>query len=846
MSYKSSPLYPFSLSPPLISSPFVPKEPLNGINIASQNDNKNGYRTGDIVATKVLWGGVGTKQYQGEQVGFISASVNKTSLNISVDRNNKDAKLCILAIPRKHGYGASKNIDNETLRQLNADFIKKCDTKGDAYTYVLFVRNPNYNDRYLYTSGTLDDGKANVITVAIGNNYRLTDSSYIGNGITSDRDANITLSLKRQSITYNTWDNAIFNRFVTDRCVQLNNDAIDNMTKNGLDALLPNPLEYYAPFTDATINILSDFLKDVEPLTQTSYLPLDRVPPYGGTGNSTVAAACAGWEQNIIASSVDTSLPVFTVTKQSLNDMYNYLMGRAYTPENKDDLVASEVDLKTDWTIYVKGARRPSIYVTEISKGLDDYIASDRNTMGLKKEDFYIQYRCPYWEEDMVELLAWNKTDIKIPLLPNKKYDAVLQTSYENLIAINYEGNYDIEIIQNLVYDMSNPAKMPYAQLQFRIYYNDSIFSSWCEFGIGYIGSPSIADFEKMNNWGIVTGINDGSTVTIIYDEYPDGYTPDGYDKPPNDSDDDITNPKPDTGNGTLPNTNGTNNGVSLLSTSYAVTDSNLRQLGNFLWTATIFDDIRLINNSPLDNIVSTKIMPIALTGKSSSLQIGNINTEINAEIIETVPIIDVGSLKWVGYYNNFLDYAPYTQAYIFLPFIGFYEIDPAQCVGHTLNVKYSFDIILGQCKAMLFVDNIYYMSYEGACGVDIPLTGNNRAQLESSFLASAVTSMLTANPLPLLMTAINSQFQSQRSGSYSPSLGWGETRRCFVVFMIPNSQYPRTYGHDNGYPCNLSYNLGQLSGFTQTVKNPDISGIACTDEEGEMIKQLLASGVYL
>lgn len=831
--YKSDNMSPIGLGGGFgIGTPFFYDIPPKGVVGKATIKNKK-YTKGDVVMEASMWkmsDGIPTK------TAYAPSTHASISFTVDIDDTDSRALLAIVAVNRIYRpanfIGGASNLYEDSVK-YDAQICDYALSLGKSvYEYYLVAQYDNYKNINMYGQIITDDNKR--------------QAGFINAGI------NNTIVPEQDTTTYK-YDTPLNGFYYENRY----NGLTPQDLKNAMAEMNDSRLEFY---TDIRANnskvadfMTQDYTKiiyDDQCINNADKLAfLYAAGLYFRFFSFAIISNSGSFDSFIVddvknreyavATSIDTNLPVFVLNDaDSVDNLIKYLSGEDFTPDNAEDLAMSALDLNTDWTIYVKGARKPNIYITEVSKGIEDFIKSDANTTGLTAKDFKIQYRCPFWEENKTESLQWDKTDVTIPFL-SQYYDYVYQTSYNDLIHVNYGGDFDIEAIQDMAFDVSNPAEMPYAQMQFRIYLNDKKYSSWCEFGIGYIGSPTITDFDKQSNWGIVKGINDNSTVTILYDEYPEGYAPDDYTKPPDDSDPDIT----DNG-GTQVGT--ANNGLSLLTTSYAVTDANLKELGNFLWTATIFDDIRLINNSPLDNIVSVKIMPIGLTGSSVSLKIGNIDTEINAEKIDNVPLLTVGSLEWRGYYGNFLDYAPYTQAYIFLPFIGFYEIDPAQCVGHELTVKYAFDIIVGQCKAFLFVDNIYYTSFEGQCGVDVPLVSTNRAQLESGLLASTVTSVLTANPLPLIMQAINSQYQSQRSGAYSATLGWAETRRCFVVFMIPNSQYPRSYGHDYGYPCNLTYNLGQLSGFTQTIQDPDISGIPCTQEEGEMIKSMLSSGVYL
>ena len=66
------------------------------------------------------------------------------------------------------------------------------------------------------------------------------------------------------------------------------------------------------------------------------------------------------------------------------------------------------------------------------------------------------------------------------------------------------------------------------------------------------------------------------------------------------------------------------------------------------------------------------------------------------------------------------------------------------------------------------------------------------------------------------------------------------------MIFNRPSVQYPKSYKHDFGMPCMITQTLGNLSGFTKCCENIDLTGIVSTNEEKELIKQLLTTGVYL
>lgn len=541
-----------------------------------------------------------------------------------------------------------------------------------------------------------------------------------------------------------------------------------------------------------------------------------------------------------------TNMPVFTY--DHMDEMAKYFSNEDYKADNEEELIISELDLKTDWTIYVNGAQNPNISTTWKSNALETFLDSDSNKTGLTKENVQVEFRYPLYEHTGFGLGLSESEYSQDSLVYDGgyNYNSKKNDSYESLMFQNYPYLKERFEVDSFIYGENSEPRIEtekefYSQLQFRLKINEQKFSSWCYFNIGVIGSPNVADFSLMQNEGNVLAsvISDGSTVTIVYDESPAGEQGDKdyIDPTPDPPDIDPSEPTP---------INPTESGLNLLTTSYVMTEEQIKQLANFLWGATFLQNLKLVNNSPIENIVGCKMMPIAISGSNNVVQIGNVDTNVNGAVVSSVPIVTIGSLSIGKLYDNFLDYAPYTQITLFLPFIGFVEIDTNVVVDNTLTVKYVFDIVTGTCKAMLYVNGIYYTSYNGSCGIDIPLVASNRAQVESQFLSSVINGAISGNVGGIVGAGIGAQYHSQSSGSYSPTCGWQETKQVYAIINRPTCQYPETYGHNIGYPCKLSRSLNSLSGFTVCDSNVDLSGISCTEMERQEIYNALTSGVYL
>lgn len=356
----------------------------------------------------------------------------------------------------------------------------------------------------------------------------------------------------------------------------------------------------------------------------------------------------------------------------------------------------------------------------------------------------------------------------------------------------------------------------------------------------GNIGFCKVGDHST---WFVKTDNGDGSTFTA-HDgtEGSDGYTKDddkGYDDNKDKDDADA-------------DTNVLSSGIGVLTSTFHMTKERLVQLGQFLWSGSIFDQFSLINNNPIENIISCKAIPYAISGTTQEITLGNVKTGVNGEkISQNFSKQTIGSVAIAEHYKNFLDYAPYTNVIIYLPYIGFKELDTSLVMGKTLRIEYTLDVITGGCLAQIYVGNIRLYEFTGNIGVDISITASNRAQVEGAYInagVGVVSSAMSGNvtgAVNSIIGAATSQYHYSGTGNPSPSCVASTNRTCYVVIDRPQYQPLKAFNHTRGRMCCLSKTIGSLKGYTVCDDNIDISGISATDEEKEEIVNILSSGFF-
>lgn len=394
-------------------------------------------------------------------------------------------------------------------------------------------------------------------------------------------------------------------------------------------------------------------------------------------------------------------------------------------------------------------------------------------------------------------------------------------------------------------YDMDNEAETTifYPWLSLLIYAvytdenGDSYESGYCHIKLRQ-KSSSFDSIYELGEQG-----NDGSIITVVnYEDDPGGYDDDDDDyHDPSDNEDDTPDDSTDiTVSGEVCKT-------------YKIEQIELKKLGQFLWSSDFFDNVLLVNNSPIENIISLKALigTVNTTGTSQALALGNVTTTASAIPCNESITINVGSITLPRKYNNFLDFEPYTKVQIYLPFYGCAMLDSSLVIGRTITIKYIIDVITATAKIKIIHDNKTLYEFKTTCGSDLPITSSNRASVEMGYLSSGVgmgISIASGNVLGGLASGLSmaqSQYHSSTSGNVSGVLNFHDSRMVTILVDRPVYTELRNFNKTHGRVCNLSKTLRDLRGFTKCAENVQIP-FNCLDEERTMIIEQLTSGVII
>lgn len=481
--------------------------------------------------------------------------------------------------------------------------------------------------------------------------------------------------------------------------------------------------------------------------------------------------------------------------------------------------------LNTDWILYIDGNANPLYKLTwkcDGLKGIDTAYTTIAIWVGT-----YNSLDNSFNDDDGEKFkeVPYNKGSVKF------SYHDIAQ-----LISQPIVGHNSVCIRVMLAYRKFITARVDTSTSMGCDLYYDSKPQGFLYDVIGYL---SISD----GLWH-VTNSGDGSTFTVKDgQEGSDGYIEDndkGYDDGKDEDDEDD-----DTGDVSA--------GIGVLTSTFKMTKERLVQLGQFLWGSDIFDKFSLVNNNPIENIISCKSIPINADGANQEIVLGNVATGVNGEkISNNFAKQTIGSIAIKEHYHNFLDYTPYTNVILYLPYIGFKELDTSLVMNKTIQVIYTVDAITGGCLAQVYVNSVRLYEFTGNVGIDIPITASNRAQVEAGYIQAGVgatTSALGGNvgsAVTSLLNSATSQYHYSSTGNPSPMCVASTNRTCYVIIDRPNYQNLKAFNHTRGRKCYLSKTINTLHGFTICDSNIDLSGINATQTELEELKEILSSGFYV
>lgn len=301
------------------------------------------------------------------------------------------------------------------------------------------------------------------------------------------------------------------------------------------------------------------------------------------------------------------------------------------------------------------------------------------------------------------------------------------------------------------------------------------------------------------------------------------------------------------------------------LITMYGATLAQLQALGSYLWSDLwdIETNFKKLFADPMNCLIGLSIVPVTPSmGGGVNVKFGNITTNIALnKLTSQWAEVDCGTVSIKEYIGSFLDYSPYVNISIYLPYIGYRELSPDDVMNDTIHVVYHIDVLTGGCCAFIETGKkgLLY-SFNGSCIADVPITAINYSGAIQNAVSAVGSMAMTgvgiatgAAPVAAMgaasmltsaaNTAVNSKPTIQRSGNMGGSAGLMSYQKPLLVITRPRMSVPDKLNKFAGLTTNVTLNLSQCTGFTQ-VEFIHLENVPCTDNERDELLTLLRQGV--
>ena len=361
-------------------------------------------------------------------------------------------------------------------------------------------------------------------------------------------------------------------------------------------------------------------------------------------------------------------------------------------------------------------------------------------------------------------------------------------------------------------------------------------------------------DFDKAIKY-----LDDGTIPddAIYFDptETPNGINGEDGGDPNNDSDgNNGSDHKDDIPLNTPPETAATMSNCHIYSLAKSQLDAFISDMWDFSWTELTTNMMTGIYNNLIDNVQSIRLMPFSGSDLGTISTVNGISCGWWTHTANVNKLTPDKSIKTAGTYelkksfNGWADYSPYTSTEVYLPYLGWMDIDTNLFMGHTIKVEYTLDVLCGIITYYISCDKTFAMTKSAKVACDIPISLTSGIDVFSDIaknVGGAVSNVANARPIGLVSGSAQVTTPKLVGDATESGKLWMPTK-CAIRITRPAYTRASNYASRYGYPCYGSYKLSDLSGFTviENYKSHYTKGIK--KEEEDMIKSMMESGVYL
>ena len=315
----------------------------------------------------------------------------------------------------------------------------------------------------------------------------------------------------------------------------------------------------------------------------------------------------------------------------------------------------------------------------------------------------------------------------------------------------------------------------------------------------------------------------------------------------------------------------------------YKPVTGELRGLANYMFGSITDLDVlhlkKLLAN-PLDYIIALNMVHFSpqCSTYEEDVKIGGLSVGEGLGMLKLDSQyyrLDGGSVTIERAFGNFHDYAPFTRCQVVVPYCGIHDLPIDIVMNSTIHLNYVVDMLSGSMVAQLTmtkaktlrgeanaINNGLLQTYTGNCFTPCPLANTDYRGAVNGVLGiagSAVTSLVSGNPLPLASGVSNAVTNSKPSVSSNISTagnyGYMGQQKAYIILSRPVQNMASDENNNTitgrwlGYRSNIFRRVEQFEGVLTVKKGTfwmDETQTNATKEEIDEIKELLEGGICI
>ncbi len=311
----------------------------------------------------------------------------------------------------------------------------------------------------------------------------------------------------------------------------------------------------------------------------------------------------------------------------------------------------------------------------------------------------------------------------------------------------------------------------------------------------------------------------------------------------------------------------------------HQILPSVIPDMFGLLYSSSFIDRYTQSIYNPLSAVISLHLLPARLCepqAATSELTLSGYSISNNLPTPQNFPIIATLHHEHIGTYDfdamdNYLDYSPFTTAYLHLPYIGVLEIDINAIAAGSISVDYLTDAQTGNCAAYIScIDRDQHSAVKycatGNCAYTLPMYAINQdgaavGKIVGSTLGLGVAA-ITGNAAAAVTAArglaggvfdaATAKRNTQITGTFGGNPGMISDTVCWLEIVRPALVSPDNFIPLHGSPSMLSGTIAQFNddgdgyqGYLRVLEI-DADGIQATDAEIQQIETILKNGIYV